>query len=152
MFLVEIHARIISVAPPLLERTMHTLVSDVVQEALACFRQIKRFGMGGMLKVSSFIAKTSASTLTFEYLGDSRNRVHAPNLGSVRDTFSQRNVDGYLSNDIGRLLSESGPRSTTERAPARTRRCQEDTPGQSGGHENTFSVLQSTQKGRQREG
>lgn len=53
MFLVRIHAQICSVAEPLLERSLNALVEELADEALKCFRQVKRFGMGGMLRVSS---------------------------------------------------------------------------------------------------
>lgn len=51
MFLVGVHAQVSAVAAPLLDRTLHALVEDVAEEALRCFRQVKRFGMGGMLRV-----------------------------------------------------------------------------------------------------
>jgi exocyst complex component 2 len=41
------------VAEPLLDRTLNALVEDLAEEALRCFRQVKRFGMGGMLRVST---------------------------------------------------------------------------------------------------
>lgn len=52
MFLVGVHAQVSAAAAPLLERTLNALVEDVAEEALRCFRQVKRFGMGGMLRVS----------------------------------------------------------------------------------------------------
>jgi len=51
--LVAIHAQICSVAGSLLDRTMNRLVDQLADEGLRCFRQIKRFGMGGMLRVGS---------------------------------------------------------------------------------------------------
>jgi exocyst complex component 2 len=53
MYLVGIHAQVSSAAEPLLERIINALVEDLAEEALRCFRQVKRFGMGGMLRVSS---------------------------------------------------------------------------------------------------
>lgn len=52
-FLVGIHAHVSKVARPLLERTISSLVEDMSREALICFKQIRRFGMGGMLRVSN---------------------------------------------------------------------------------------------------
>ena len=52
MYLVEIHARLSQVAEGLLNRTFHFLVEDLAREMLTCFRQVRRFGMGGMLRVS----------------------------------------------------------------------------------------------------
>ena len=51
MYLVGVHAQVSAAAAPLLERTLSALVEDVAEEALRCFRQVKRFGMGGMLRV-----------------------------------------------------------------------------------------------------
>lgn len=53
--LVEIHAQICSVAEPLLDRTVNNLVDQLAEEGLRCFRQINRFGMGGMLRVCPVI-------------------------------------------------------------------------------------------------
>ncbi len=49
--LVSIHAQICGVAEPLLDRTLNKLVEQLAEEGLRCFRQINRFGMGGMLRV-----------------------------------------------------------------------------------------------------
>lgn len=51
MTLVEIHAQVSRVAEGLLDRVIHALVEDAADEALHCFQQVKRFGMGGMLRV-----------------------------------------------------------------------------------------------------
>jgi exocyst complex component 2 len=53
LYLVGIHAQVSSAAEPLLERALDALVEDLAKEALVCFRQVKRFGMGGMLRVSA---------------------------------------------------------------------------------------------------
>lgn len=52
MFLVEVHAQVCEVAEPLLDRILHTLVEELAAEAFRCFRQVRRFGTGGMLQVS----------------------------------------------------------------------------------------------------
>jgi exocyst complex component 2 len=52
MYLVSTHAQVSRVAETLLDRTLNALVDDLAEEALRCFRQVKRFGMGGMLRVS----------------------------------------------------------------------------------------------------
>jgi len=51
MSLVGVHAQVCSTAEPLLDRTLNALVDELASEALRCFRQVKRFGMGGMLRV-----------------------------------------------------------------------------------------------------
>lgn len=56
MYLVGVHAQVTSAAAPLLERTLNALVEDIAEEALRCFRQVKRFGMGGMLRVSFVVS------------------------------------------------------------------------------------------------
>ena len=72
MYLVGIHAQVSAAAAPLLERTLNALVQDVADEALRCFRQVKRFGMGGMLRVRlpfSFLTlPPSCSPLPSEFL------------------------------------------------------------------------------------
>jgi exocyst complex component 2 len=52
MYLVSVHAQVSRVAESLLDRTLNALVEDLAEEALRCFRQVKRFGMGGMLRVN----------------------------------------------------------------------------------------------------
>ena len=52
MYLVSVHAEVSSTAQNLLERTLSALITETVDEALECFRQVKRFGMGGMLLAS----------------------------------------------------------------------------------------------------
>lgn len=51
MFLVRVHAHVSSVSNTLLERTMNTLVEEIAENALLCFKRVKKFGMGGMLRV-----------------------------------------------------------------------------------------------------
>lgn len=52
MYLVGVHAQVCEAAEPLLSRTLNLLVEGLAAESLQSFRQIKRFGMGGMLRVS----------------------------------------------------------------------------------------------------
>ncbi|KAH9835275.1 exocyst complex component Sec5-domain-containing protein [Rhodofomes roseus] len=68
MFLVGVHAQVSAAAAPLLERTLNALVEDVAEEALRCFRQVKRFGMGGMLR----------ATLEIEFLHQTLSRYVTP--------------------------------------------------------------------------
>jgi exocyst complex component 2 len=55
MCLVGVHAQVTSVAESLLDRILNALVNELAEEALRCFKQVKRFGMGGMLRVRSFL-------------------------------------------------------------------------------------------------
>ncbi|KAG8898083.1 hypothetical protein FRC01_011038 [Tulasnella sp. 417] len=72
--MVDYHSKVGAVSKALLERTMTTLVADLTLEALKCFKQIRRFGMGGMLRATleiEFIHQTlqqyvtPATTTTF---------------------------------------------------------------------------------------
>ncbi|PSR78598.1 hypothetical protein PHLCEN_2v7345 [Hermanssonia centrifuga] len=78
MYLVAIHAQVSAAAAPLLERTLNALVEDVAEEALRCFRQVKKFGMGGMLRatleiefihqtLSRYVTQSAAKTLSELY-------------------------------------------------------------------------------------
>ncbi|KAF8157048.1 exocyst complex component sec5 [Crassisporium funariophilum] len=49
-YMVEVHAQVCTVADSLLHRTLDTLVDELVAEAVRSFRQVKRFGTGGMLQ------------------------------------------------------------------------------------------------------
>ena len=53
IFLVGVHAQVSSAAPSLLDRALGALVDDLAEECLECFRQVRRFGMGGMLRVGT---------------------------------------------------------------------------------------------------
>lgn len=49
--IVSVHAQVCSIVEQLLDRILNAIVEEVATEALRCFRQVKRFGMGGMLRV-----------------------------------------------------------------------------------------------------
>lgn len=55
IYLVGVHAQVSSAAPGLLDRALGALVDDLSEECLRCFRQVRRFGMGGMLRVGTFL-------------------------------------------------------------------------------------------------
>jgi len=63
MYLVGVHAQVSEVAPPLLDRALNALVESLVEEALGCFKQVKRFGMGGMLRVGFIFPSISFPTI-----------------------------------------------------------------------------------------
>jgi len=73
MYLVGVHAQVSQAAPPLLDRTLNALVESLVEEALRCFKQVKRFGMGGMLRVStikpSFLGSSATDRLYVAWRG-----------------------------------------------------------------------------------
>ncbi|KAG8954915.1 hypothetical protein FRC04_010399 [Tulasnella sp. 424] len=65
--MVDYHSKVGAVSKTLLERTMTTLVADLTAEALKCFKQIRRFGMGGMLRATleiEFIHQTLQQYVT----------------------------------------------------------------------------------------
>ncbi|EJD05538.1 uncharacterized protein FOMMEDRAFT_152861 [Fomitiporia mediterranea MF3/22] len=67
MFLVQVHAHVAAVSKSLLERTLNALVEEVAEEALRCFRQVKKFGMGGMLRATleiEFFHQTASRFVT----------------------------------------------------------------------------------------
>ncbi|KDQ07564.1 hypothetical protein BOTBODRAFT_38648, partial [Botryobasidium botryosum FD-172 SS1] len=51
-FLVDVHAHVSRAARSLLERTISSLVEDMSTEVLICFRQIRRFGISGMMQAA----------------------------------------------------------------------------------------------------
>ena len=92
MYLVGVHAQVSAAAAPLLERTLNALVEDVADEALSCFRQVKKFGMGGMLRVSVHRAQPSPiradatfhqATLEIEFMHQTLSRYVTPSAGKT---------------------------------------------------------------------
>ncbi|PFH47085.1 hypothetical protein AMATHDRAFT_68442 [Amanita thiersii Skay4041] len=83
MYLVGVHAQVSSAAEPLLERTLNALAEELAEEALRCFRQVKRFGMGGMLR----------ATLEIEFMHQTLGRYITPSaaktLSELYTTISQ---------------------------------------------------------------
>lgn len=81
MFLVGVHAQVSSAAAPLLERALGALVDDLADECLRCFRQVKRFGMGGMLRVcidstpnEQELTRLHQATLEIEFMHQTLSR------------------------------------------------------------------------------
>ncbi|KAG2066032.1 hypothetical protein BDR04DRAFT_1082425 [Suillus decipiens] len=107
MGLVEIHAQISRVAENLLERGMYALVENVAQDALLSFKQVKRFGMGGMLRatleiefmhqtLARYVSPPAAKTLSELYNKISQAYARRPgdenlqgNLDSVKRTLAE---------------------------------------------------------------
>ncbi|KAJ6571717.1 exocyst complex component Sec5-domain-containing protein [Mycena capillaripes] len=52
IYLVTVHAQVSAISDGLLTRTLTTLVDALAAEAFTCFRQVPRFGMGGMLRAT----------------------------------------------------------------------------------------------------
>ncbi|KAG6899205.1 hypothetical protein C0993_012333 [Termitomyces sp. T159_Od127] len=98
MYLVGIHAQVTSAAEPLLERTLSTVVVELAEEALRCFRQVKRFGMGGMLR----------ATLEIEFMHQTLGRYVTPSAAKtlsdlynkISQAYSRRPGDENLQNNL----------------------------------------------------
>ncbi|KAI9508088.1 exocyst complex component Sec5-domain-containing protein [Russula earlei] len=115
MYLVGVHAQISEVAPPLLDRALNALVDSLVEEALKCFRQVKRFGMGGMLRatleiefmhqtLSRYVTTNAAKTLSDLYTKISQAYARRP---------GDENLQGSLDG-VKRILSETRRRTGIE--------------------------------------
>ncbi|KAI0071274.1 hypothetical protein K474DRAFT_1776271 [Panus rudis PR-1116 ss-1] len=100
MYLVGVHAQVSSAAAPLLDRTLNALVEDIAEEALRCFRQVKRFGMGGMLRatleiefmhqtISRYVTPSAAKTLSELY-----NKISQAYSRKPGDENLQESLDG----------------------------------------------------------
>lgn len=77
MYLVGVHAQVSNATPSLLDRALGALVDDLAVECLECFRQVRRFGMGGMLRVGTVLARVFL--LTVYITGDAGDRIYASN-------------------------------------------------------------------------
>lgn len=92
IYLVSAHAQVSNVVEPLLDRTLNALVEDLAEEALRCFRQVKRFGMGGMLRVSIRLCSWVQTVNHWGLgIGHTRNRIHAPNPIALRHSLRRKN-------------------------------------------------------------
>ena len=94
MYLVGVHAQVSAAAPLLLERTLNALVEDVAEEALRCFRQVKKFGMGGMLRATLEI-EFIHQTLT-RYVTPSAAKTLAELYGKISQAYSRKPGDENL--------------------------------------------------------
>ncbi|KZP15940.1 hypothetical protein FIBSPDRAFT_1047870 [Athelia psychrophila] len=100
MYLVSTHAQVSRVAEQLLDRTLNSLVEDLAEEALRCFRQVKRFGMGGMLRATleiEFMHQTLSryvSTSAAKTLSDLYNKISQAYARRPGDENLQSNLDG----------------------------------------------------------
>jgi len=100
MYLVSIHAQVSRVTESLLDRTLNALVEDLAEEALRCFRQVKRFGMGGMLRATleiEFMHQTLSRYVTpaaAKTLSDLYNKISQAYARRAGDENLQSNLDG----------------------------------------------------------
>ncbi|KAI0284606.1 exocyst complex component Sec5-domain-containing protein [Russula aff. rugulosa BPL654] len=115
LYLVGVHAQVNEVAPPLLDRMLNALVESLVEEALRCFRQIKRFGMGGMLRATleiEFMHQTLSryvTSNTAKMLSDLYTKISQAYARRPGDENLQSNLDG-----VKRTLSDTRRRTGIE--------------------------------------
>ncbi|KAF8886545.1 exocyst complex component sec5 [Infundibulicybe gibba] len=113
IFLVGVHAQISGIAEHLFDRALNALVDELADESLRCFRQVKRFGMGGMLR----------ATLEIEFMHQTLGRYVTPAaaktlsellLAQAGDENLQANLDG-----VKKILAETRRATTSSgRAPS----------------------------------
>ncbi|KAI9568121.1 exocyst complex component Sec5-domain-containing protein [Boletus coccyginus] len=108
MTLVEIHAQISRVAEGLLDRVLFALVEDAADEALRSFQQVKRFGMGGMLRATleiEFMHQTLA-----RYVSPAATKTLSELYNKISMAYARRpgdeNLQGHLDN-VKKILAES---------------------------------------------
>jgi len=115
MYLVGVHAQVSDIAPPLLDRTLNALVESLVEEALRCFKQVKRFGMGGMLRATleiEFMHQTLSryvTSNTAKMLSDLYTKISQAYARRPGDENLQSNLDG-----VKRTLNETRRRTGIE--------------------------------------
>ncbi|KAF9266066.1 hypothetical protein L218DRAFT_956455 [Marasmius fiardii PR-910] len=142
MYLVGVHAQVSSAAEGLLERTLKFLAEELAEEALRCFKQVKRFGMGGMLRATleiefmhqtlgKYVTSSAAKTLSDLYTKISQAYARRPgdeNLQSHLDGVKKTLADTRRATGIEFLCfrqtktsSRSGGASKTrEKDPSRS--------------------------------
>ncbi|KAI5992863.1 hypothetical protein EDC04DRAFT_2910949 [Pisolithus marmoratus] len=108
MTLVGIHAQVSHIAEGLLDRVIYALVDDAAEEALRSFQQVKRFGMGGMLRATleiEFMHQTLAryvSPLAAKTLSELYTKISQAYARRLTDDNLQGNLDS-----VKKILAES---------------------------------------------
>ncbi|KAK0446022.1 exocyst complex component sec5 [Desarmillaria tabescens] len=101
VYLVGVHAQISSTAETLLERIMNCLVDELADEALRCFRQVKRFGMGGMLRATLEIEYMHQTLL--KYVTDSADAALSELYNNISHAYARRPGDENLQTNLDRV-------------------------------------------------
>ncbi|RXW20181.1 hypothetical protein EST38_g5679 [Candolleomyces aberdarensis] len=108
MYLVGVHAQVCEAAESLLPRTLNVLVEGLASEALQSFRQVKRFGMGGMLRATleiEFMHQTLGryvTTQAAETLSELYNKISQAYARRPGDESLQTSLDG-----VKKILAET---------------------------------------------
>ncbi|KDQ60180.1 hypothetical protein JAAARDRAFT_205190 [Jaapia argillacea MUCL 33604] len=143
MYLVKVHNQVYSAAAPLLERTLNALVENIADEALRCFRQVKRFGMGGMLRatleieffhqmMARYVTPAAAKTLAEIYSKISQAYARRPgdenlqaNLDGVKktlaDTRKATGIEFLCFRQTKERSKKEGDRSDKDKASVKSR-------------------------------
>ncbi|SJL12894.1 related to Exocyst complex component Sec5 [Armillaria ostoyae] len=101
VYLVGVHAQISSTTETLLERIMNYLVDELADEALRCFRQVKRFGMGGMLRATLEIEYMHQTLL--KYVTDSADAALSELYNNISHAYARRPGDENLQTNLDRV-------------------------------------------------
>ncbi|KAL4267857.1 Exocyst complex component SEC5 [Pleurotus pulmonarius] len=135
MYLVKIHAQVSGVSEQLVERTICSLVDDLSEEALRCFKQVKRFGMGGMLRATLEIEFMHQTLTRYAYARRAGDENLQSNLDGVKKTladsrratgieflcFRQTKTAGRPATSAGRREREKEVRHQKETRPTTAR-------------------------------
>ncbi|KAI5996502.1 exocyst complex component Sec5-domain-containing protein [Pisolithus orientalis] len=108
MTLVGIHAQVSHIAEGLLDRVLCALVDDAAEEALRSFQQVKRFGMGGMLRATLEI-EFMHQTLT-RYVSPSAAKTLSELYTKISQAYARRQADDNLQGNLDsvkKILAES---------------------------------------------
>ncbi|KAF8633062.1 hypothetical protein AX15_001537 [Amanita polypyramis BW_CC] len=134
MYLVGVHAQVSNAAEPLLERTLNSLAEELADEALHCFRQVKRFGMGGMLRATleiefmhqtlgRYVTTSAAKTLSDLYTTISQAYARRPgdeNLQSHLDGVKKTLAEARRATGI-EFLCFRQTKTSSSKPPSSTR-------------------------------
>ena len=108
IYLVTVHAQVSSISEGLLTRTLTALIEALAAEAFRCFKQVPRFGMGGMLR----------ATLEIEFMHQTLGRYVSANAAkqlqelytNISKAYAKRPGDEGLQgslDEVKRTLSET---------------------------------------------
>ncbi|KAF7289907.1 Exocyst complex component SEC5 [Mycena indigotica] len=139
IYLVTVHAQVSAIADNLLSRTLSALVESLAAEALASFKKVPKFGMGGMLRATleiefmhsalgQYVSANAATTLGNLYTSIAKAYVKRPadeelegNLNGVKKTLSEtRKATGIEF--LCFKASKSSSSKDKDRAPDKERR------------------------------
>ncbi|KAF8907521.1 exocyst complex component Sec5-domain-containing protein [Mucidula mucida] len=101
VYLVGVHAQVSSAAERLIEQTMTHLVDELATEALRCFGQIDRFGMGGMLRATLEIEYMHQTLI--KYVTPSADAALSELYNNISVAYQRRQGDENLQSNLDRV-------------------------------------------------